>query len=498
MTNSLVYLAACQSGKDSTLANAFLNKGASAVVANSETILTLYNLTMQYATIYNMCSIKTNTANYHTLSEALSAAKAEYGQNDSRYGGIGATPLIFGGSQANNYRFGDALSGTLSGKIVKASDRTTPITTATINVMKDNNTISFQPDSNGSYSRELSVDTHYVKVVADSYIEFNAYADIEEDQTVYMETFLMVEGEEGQVGEASGTITNALTGIGIEGVKLDVRSGWNNDSVGNILTTVTTNASGSYIVNLPIGNYTLSASKDGFVSTTINIVVQPNMCTSKNGSMTPNISGDNYRVVLTWGANPRDLDSHVVGTLSSGSSFHVYYSHKSQYDGAIEVCNLDYDDTTSYGPETITLNATTSKPYYYIYRYAGSGTENIYSVELPVDTETIVIHGENEEHQIASTEISLADIQENNCIVSLACKDDVNEFEIMWGIYDPETEEVTFEVEMNLVIIEENAEEITSTEETESLGDATTEETEGEDATVSDDVENPENTDAVS
>ena len=44
-------------------------------------------------------------------------------------------------------------------------------------------------------------------------------------------------------------------------------------------------------------------------------------------------------------------------------------------DGDTEVCNLDIDDTTSYGPETITLNATTVQPYYYyVYRYAGSGT----------------------------------------------------------------------------------------------------------------------------
>ena len=61
--------------------------------------------------------------------------------------------------------------------------------------------------------------------------------------------------------------------------------------------------------------------------------------------------------------------------LSNGSSFHVYYSHKSQFDGEVEVCNLDVDDISSYGPETITLNTTSDAPYYYyIYRYAGSGT----------------------------------------------------------------------------------------------------------------------------
>ena len=46
-----------------------------------------------------------------------------------------------------------------------------------------------------------------------------------------------------------------------------------------------------------------------------------------------------------------------------------------QKDDDIDVCVLDYDDTTSYGPEHITLIPTTDKPYYfYVYRYAGEGT----------------------------------------------------------------------------------------------------------------------------
>ena len=267
----------------------------------------------------------------------------------------------------------DSKKGTLSGKICKASDRTTPVADATIHVISDNSTTSFTPDGNGNYSIDLPVGTYLVKVTADGYIEFNAFATIEEQQTVYMETFLMVEGEETDIGEAIGTITNALTGNGVEGVTLDVRSGWNNTDSGEILTTVTTNASGDYTVTLPIGNYTLCASKAGYISTTINVVVQPNVCTTKNASMTPIISGDNFRIVLTWGASPSDLDSHVAGTLSSGSSFHVYYGDKSEYDGDVEVCNLDVDDTTSYGPETITLNTVTNDPYYYyIYNYSSS------------------------------------------------------------------------------------------------------------------------------
>lgn len=263
--------------------------------------------------------------------------------------------------------------GTLSGKICKASDRTTPVTEASVAVISDRKTTAFFPDANGNYSVSLTEDEYLVRITAPGYIDFEAYAAVTRDQNTYMETFLLVEGSEDESGTASGTIRNALTGAGIAGVTLEVRSGWNNADSGEILTTITTDASGNYSVDLPLGNYTLNATKEGYISTMVNIIVQSGATASQNGAMTPVISGDSFRIVLTWGSSPSDLDSHMVGTLSSGSSFHVYYSHKSEYDGEVEVCNLDVDDTSSYGPETITLNTTTDNPYYYyIYNYSST------------------------------------------------------------------------------------------------------------------------------
>ena len=54
---------------------------------------------------------------------------------------------------------------------------------------------------------------------------------------------------------------------------------------------------------------------------------------------------DGMRIVLNWGANPLDLDSHLVF-----SNNHVYFNEKNG-----DHANLDVDDTTSYGPETITI-----------------------------------------------------------------------------------------------------------------------------------------------
>jgi tetratricopeptide (TPR) repeat protein len=54
---------------------------------------------------------------------------------------------------------------------------------------------------------------------------------------------------------------------------------------------------------------------------------------------------DGMRIVLTWGAAPYDLDSHLA---YAGN--HVYFDQKHGDDA-----NLDVDDTDSYGPETVTL-----------------------------------------------------------------------------------------------------------------------------------------------
>lgn len=270
-------------------------------------------------------------------------------------------------------------AGTLSGKVCKASDRITPVSDASITVYKGRSNepiTTVGVDASGNYNIKLpEYDSYRIEISAPGYIPFSSFAKVVAKTCTYTETFLMVEGTEGMTGTATGTISDALTGRGVDGVGLIIRKGWNNHSYGDVVDSAITDANGAYSVTLPLGNYTLCTYKEGYIAGMVNIVVQEGITGSQNGTITPVISGDSYRIVLTWGENPRDLDSHVEGPLSNGSGFHVYYNHQSQYDGDVEVCNLDVDDTTSYGPETITLNPVASGTYYYyIYRYAGSGT----------------------------------------------------------------------------------------------------------------------------
>ncbi len=79
------------------------------------------------------------------------------------------------------------------------------------------------------------------------------------------------------------------------------------------------------------------------------------------------------RATLTWGLNPRDLDSHLITPTGA----HIYYSSKGSASSAPWAW-LDVDDTTSYGPENVSVYQFTpngSAVYkYYVYLYAGTGT----------------------------------------------------------------------------------------------------------------------------
>ncbi|MDR2087885.1 MAG: M4 family metallopeptidase [Clostridiales Family XIII bacterium] len=90
------------------------------------------------------------------------------------------------------------------------------------------------------------------------------------------------------------------------------------------------------------------------------------------------VEPNGIRIVLKWGAQPYDLDSHLVGPTVSGSGdFHIYYSQRNYYENgnyfsesSKYAADLDYDDTTSYGPEVTTIRRLTPGDYsFYVHDY---------------------------------------------------------------------------------------------------------------------------------
>ncbi|HOV94759.1 MAG TPA: carboxypeptidase regulatory-like domain-containing protein [Spirochaetales bacterium] len=134
--------------------------------------------------------------------------------------------------------------------------------------------------------------------------------------------------------------------------------------------SATTNSNGEFTIELPAGQRTLHFKKSGYQFTDVTVTVVADDTTAVGEDIVgyPELTSGQYRIVLTWGENPRDLDSHLL--LPDGIE-DVYYSHKVASDSS---ANLDWDDTTSYGPETVTIVTQKSGDYYYsVYHFAGSG-----------------------------------------------------------------------------------------------------------------------------
>jgi len=87
---------------------------------------------------------------------------------------------------------------------------------------------------------------------------------------------------------------------------------------------------------------------DGYIKTIFNFTVIGGLTKSYEVHVSPVLNDSEIRIVLSWGANPRDLDSHFVG-----EDIHVFYGNKSA-----KGVNLDCDDTNGYGPETITIDTS--------------------------------------------------------------------------------------------------------------------------------------------
>ncbi len=99
----IVYLAACESGRDNRLANVFLSKGATLVVGNTRSIFTRYNLYMMYDFMTSLTNMYED-ATYWTAEDALQYAKKENGETDGKVMFYGAEVRLIYPDGKSGYR----------------------------------------------------------------------------------------------------------------------------------------------------------------------------------------------------------------------------------------------------------------------------------------------------------------------------------------------------------------------------------------------------------
>lgn len=195
------------------------------------------------------------------------------------------------------------------------------------------------------------------------------------------EAYTLVSGAGGAGGGTGGCATlnvqvvNSLQGSAapIAGATIAIQS-----------RTAQTDATGvASVTGLPRGQSLLTISANGFGTITQAAQLScdaPNdlaVALSPGAGTAGGLAPGEFRVVLTWGLDPTDLDSHLTGPdAASASRFHVYYANREA--GA---CGLDVDDTLSYGPETVTCPRTGSTGLgvvpgvyrYSVHHYFGTG-----------------------------------------------------------------------------------------------------------------------------
>lgn len=258
-------------------------------------------------------------------------------------------------------------------KLYSGTNMTTPMST-------------IKTDESGKFSFNVSKGDYTLVISADGYRTLTSNQTVGDDEIKYTEHILLMDNNQSGFGSAGGIVSNALDGKGLSNVTIKLRSNWNNTSGEYYDFRTTTNSSGRYTIeDVPVGYYTVEASLNGYMTGYTNIIVLSDAeRTDFDFTITPTLNEDEIRIVLTWGSSPSDLDSHLIGRTPSDGTFNVYYSDKVyRYDG-VEMANLDVDDTSSYGPETITI------------------LENIYG------TYTYAVHNYSNRNSSSSTALSFS------------------------------------------------------------------------------------------
>jgi hypothetical protein len=181
-----------------------------------------------------------------------------------------------------------------------------------------------------------------------------------------------------------GQVVNAVTGEPLSGAQV-----LKIDNIKNQETQVTDD-SGIFIFDADLGEHTISCGKAGFIGMTVKTRMELDetprevIC-----ALSPEIK--EFRIVLTWGSRPRDLDAHLSGPFPEGGTFHIWYRHKVLIGGKDF---LDRDDTSGYGPETITIYKPAVGNYNYsVFDYSNRSKKR--SKQLSRSGATVHVYGRN-------------------------------------------------------------------------------------------------------
>lgn len=152
------------------------------------------------------------------------------------------------------------------------------------------------------------------------------------------------------------------------------------DYIGTASTLTNTQGEFSVAAKSNSSQVLLSAFGNGLTSNTLTTATLNNEITFESCLVVGDAA---TQIRLSWGEAPRDLDAHLLGPSDDSEYFHLSYSSDTDasfgfhYEQVNNVSfTLDVDDTSSYGPEIMTIPSypLAGRYYYAVHHYAGTGT----------------------------------------------------------------------------------------------------------------------------
>lgn len=263
----------------------------------------------------------------------------------------------------------------VEGIITNSTDR--PVENAAINIASGGTVIgSVTTDSSGKYTLPGLAPGDYSLTITSE-----GYNEVVESITLVQET-LNVNKDYTLLGSANitGQIINSQTGGGLSNAQVSFY--FQDDDSGGRVETDTSEANadlvtatdfqGNYSIdNAPTGTFVCVVRGNGFTPRVIqDIQFNSGSNPQDNTVLVEELSEGAIRIVLTWGENPFDLDSHLTGP-DGVDRFHMYFVNQNP----IPSVNLDVDDVFSFGPETTTISTLSAGTYRYsVHNYSDQST----------------------------------------------------------------------------------------------------------------------------
>lgn len=271
----------------------------------------------------------------------------------------------------------------VKGKILSSKDGK-PIDKAKIELYHNGECIdTFKNLSDGTFKFDLQNGKYKIIISAEGFKFYSDYLHVNNDKSINLNNiYLTVNEYENRRGSLQGRVLDATNAQAIADANVNIMS--NDSSNPKILYRAKTDDNGMFkfdikefkgknYFGIKADNYRVKISKEGYSDLIKNITVLENEDLREKFLMNKIGSESEVRIVLEWGQYPYDLDSHL-NTKVGNYTEHIYFRNKRG-----RFSDLDIDDTSSYGPETITIydqNALTNGFTYYVHDYTNRYADN--------------------------------------------------------------------------------------------------------------------------